>query len=143
MKIVQLSVFLSNEKGRLFNVINTLSSANITIRTLTLAENADFGVIRMIVDDHTKAAEALKANNIVAKTTDVIVVEVPDRPGGLAGVLSVFSTCGINIEYMYAFVKKSGDNALMVFRVDNIDFAIEVLTKQPIKIVRNVEIETI
>lgn len=143
MKIVQLSVFLSNEKGRLFDVMDTLADAKINIRALSLAETADFGVLRMIVNDNEKAMDALKKNNIVVKTTEIIAVEVPDRPGGLAGVLAVFKQAGVNIEYMYAFVEKKGNNALMVFRVDNIDRGIEALTDKKIKIVQGKEIKNI
>ncbi|PKL91706.1 MAG: hypothetical protein CVV21_06685 [Candidatus Goldiibacteriota bacterium HGW-Goldbacteria-1] len=143
MKIVQLSVFLSNEKGRLFDVMDTLADAKINIRALSLAETADFGVLRMIVNDNEKAMDALKKNNIVVKTTEIIAVEVPDRPGGLAGVLAVFKESGVNIEYMYAFVEKKGNNALMVFRVDNIDLGIEALTDKKIKILQGKEIKNI
>ena len=143
MKIVQLSVFLSNEKGRLFDVIETLSEAKINIRALSLAETADFGVLRMIVDDNEKASAALKKNNIVVKTTEIIAVQVPDRPGGLAGVLAVFKEKGVNIEYMYAFAQKKADHAVMVFRVDNIDLGIEALTNKGIKIIKGKEIKDI
>ncbi len=143
MKIVQLSVFLSNEKGRLFDVMDTLADAKINIRALSLAETADFGVLRMIVNDNDKAMDALKKNNIVVKTTEIIAVEVPDQPGGLAGVLAVFKESGVNIEYMYAFVEKKGNNALMVFRVDNIDRGIEALTNKGIKIIKGKEIKDI
>jgi len=143
MKIVQLSVFLSNEKGRLFDVMDTMADAKINIRALSLAETADFGVLRMIVNDNDKAMDALKKNNIVVKTTEIIAVEVPDQPGGLAGVLAVFKQAGVNIEYMYAFVEKKGNNALMVFRVDNIDRGIEALTNKKIKILQGKEIKNI
>jgi hypothetical protein len=143
MRIVQLSVFLSNEKGRLYSVIDTLAVAGVNIHTLTLAETADFGVLRLIVDDHEKAVEALKKNNIVARTTEVIIVEVPDRPGGLAGVLAIFKENDINIEYMYAFVRRKNENALMVFRVDDIDRGIAALMNAKAVIVQHKEIQTV
>lgn len=125
MKIVQLSVFLENKEGRLADIIGALADAKINIRTLSLADTKDFGVLRMIVDTPEKAIEVLKKNGATVRTTDIIAVEVEDSPGGLYRVLKVFKEAGINIEYMYAFVEKNNDNAVMVFRVDDPDAAIK------------------
>jgi hypothetical protein len=125
MKIVQLSVFLENKEGRLADIIGALADANINIRTLSLADTKDFGVLRMIVDTPEKAIEVLKKKGATVKTTEIIAVEVEDSPGGLYRVLKVFKEAGINIEYMYAFVEKNNDNAVMVFRVDDPDAAIK------------------
>jgi hypothetical protein len=126
MKIVQLSIFVENREGRLADIMSILAGAKINIRALSLADTKDFGVLRMIVDTPEKAIEALKAKEIVVKTTEIIAVEVEDQPGGLAKVLKVFKDAKINIEYMYAFVEKNNCNAVMVFRVEKPD---EVISK--------------
>ncbi len=118
MKIAQLSVFVENREGRLADIMGILAGAGINIRALSLADTKDFGVLRMIVDGPDKAIAVLKAKDIVVKTTDIIAVEVEDRPGGLSKVLNVFKKAKINIEYMYAFVEKNNSNAVMVFRVE-------------------------
>jgi hypothetical protein len=127
MKIVQLSVFIENREGRLADIISVLADAKINIRALSLADTADFGVLRMIVDTPDMAIEALKKKSIMVKTTDIIAVEVEDQPGGLEKVLQVFKKHSINIEYMYAFVEKNNSNAVLVFRVDDPDCAIKKL----------------
>lgn len=125
MKIVQLSIFVENREGRLADIMGILAGAKINIRALSLADTSDFGVLRMIVDTPDKAIAALKAKDVLVKTTDIIAVEVEDQPGGLAKVLDVFKNAGINIEYMYAFVEKNNCNAVMVFRVENPDDAVK------------------
>lgn len=134
MKITQISVFLENKKGRLYEVCRLLGKNNINIKALTIAESDDFGILRMVVNDPDAALKALKDSDIVAKQTEIIAVEVDDRPGGLAGILKVLEDNGINVEYMYGFVEKQSDKALMVFRFDNIDEAIKVLMKNNVKV---------
>jgi len=135
MKISQISVFLENKKGRLYEVCRLFGENGINIRALTIAENDEFGILRMVVNDPEKAIKVLKDNGIVAKQTEIIAVEVEDKPGGLAGILKALEDSNVNVEYMYGFVEKHTDKALMVFRFDNIDEAIKVLTKNNIKIV--------
>ncbi|MEI7541902.1 MAG: ACT domain-containing protein [bacterium] len=125
MKIVQLSIFVENREGRLADIMAILAEAKINIRALSLADTADFGVLRMIVDTPDKAITFLKSKDVVVKTTDIIAVEVEDQPGGLAKVLNVFKNAKINIEYMYAFVEKNNSNAVMVFRVEKPEEAIK------------------
>lgn len=134
MKITQISVFLENSKGRLFEVCTILGKNNINIRALNIAENGDFGVLRMVVDKPAEAVLVLKKGNFVANQTDIIAVEVEDRPGGLSDILQVFNDTDLNIEYMYGFIEKSADKALMVFRFDNIDKALIILKKNNIKV---------
>ena len=135
MKITQLSVFLENRKGRLAEVCSLLGQNDINIRALTIAETESFGVLRIVVDKPEAAAAVLKEHRITANVTSVVGVEVPDQPGGLAGVLKVLAENDQNVEYMYGFVEKSSDNALMVFRFDAIEPAIKVLTDNGIKVV--------
>lgn len=118
MTLRQISIFLENKKGRLAEVIGLIAGEGINIRALSLADTADFGVLRLIVNDAERCFAVLKAAGFVAQKTEVLAVEVSDRPGGLQRVLGVFDQNGINIEYMYAFVEKKGENAVVVFRID-------------------------
>jgi hypothetical protein len=134
MKVTQLSVFLGNEEGRLSDVMSVLAKAKVNIRALSLADTADFGVLRIIVDKPDAAIAALKKADVVVKTTDIIAAEVEDKPGGLAKVLKVFKDEKINIEYMYAFVEKRNENAVLVIRVENINEGIGKLSKSGVKL---------
>ena len=135
MKTTQISVFLDNKPGRLAEVTGLLAKEKINIRALSLAETADFGVLRIIVNDNAKCLAALKANRFVAQETDVVAVEVEDKPGGLHRILDVLEKGGINIEYMYAFVEKKEAHAIVVFKIDAYKEAIEVLSKSGIAVV--------
>jgi hypothetical protein len=134
MKVEQISVFLENKSGRLAEVANILRDGNINIRALYLADASDFGILRFIVNDTKKAKEILKKNNFTVVRTEVIAVEVPDTPGGLAGILDILKNENINVEYMYAFVERSSENAVIIFRFDEIDKAIRALTKNKITV---------
>ncbi len=129
MKVEQISIFLENKPGGLENVTRILRDAHINIRTLAVADTSDFGIVRLIVDHVAEAKRVLKENGYTVSLTNVVAVEVPDQPGGLHGILEVLAKAGINIEYMYAFVERSGENAVMLFRFDNSDAAIDVLLK--------------
>ncbi len=135
MKIKQISIFLENRKGRLSDVCSLLGQKDINIRALNVAETESFGILRIVVNKPEIAAEVLKEAGIIARITDVIAVEVEDTPGGLANILKVLADEDVNIEYMYGFVEKSSDKALMVFRFDDVDKAAEILKKHNIKIV--------
>ena len=130
MKVEQISVFLENKPGSLKKATLVLKDNNINIRTLSVAETVDFGILRLIVNDVEKAHKVLKDNGFRVSKTPVVAVEVPDKPGGLHSIMEVVSKEGINVEYLYAFVEKSGQNAVIIFRFDNPEKAIEVLTKQ-------------
>ena len=127
MKVEQISVFLENKPGSLENATRTLRDANINIRTLSVAETVDFGILRLIVNDVEKANTALKESGFRVSKTPVVAVEVPDKPGGLHSIMEVVSKEGINVEYLYAFVEKSGQNAVIIFRFDAPEKAIDVL----------------
>ena len=134
MKVEQISVFLENKPGGLEKVTRILRDAGINIRTLAVADTSDFGIVRLIVNDVEKATGVLRASGFTVSRTTVVAVEVPDRPGGLHGILEVIAKENINIAYMYAFVEKSGENAVMLFRFDQQDRAIDVLTKSGIAV---------
>jgi hypothetical protein len=141
MKITQISIFLENRKGRLYDVCSLLGKNDINIRALNVAETESFGVLRIVVNKPDVAVKVLKEANFVAKLTDVVAVEVEDRPGGLASILKVLADEDVNVEYMYGFVEKATDKALMVFRFDDIDKAAKILLKHGIKIATNSQIK--
>ncbi len=140
MIVEQISIFLENKSGRLAEVADVLAKADINIRALSLADTADFGILRLIVNDTGKAKQVLKENGFTVGKTEVIAIEVPDRPGGLAGILNSLQGAGINVEYMYAFVQKSGENAIIVFRFDELEKAIGTLQKAGVRILRGEEV---
>jgi len=140
MKILQISIFIENQSGRLYEIASLLGENNINIRALSLADTSDFGILRLIVNEPERAYKILKENDFTVGRTEVIAVEVPDKPGGLAGILKVLRDNNINVEYMYAFVEMSGDCAIMIFRFDETDKAIEILSKNGINTVKGSKI---
>ncbi len=140
MKLEQLSIFLENRAGRLRDVTKALADADVNIRALALADTSDFGILRIIVSDTEKAKQALKEQGFTVGRTTVVAVEVKDQPGGLHKVLNVLSEEGINVEYMYAFVQQSAQNAVLIFRFDRTDQAIEVLKKAGIRVLPGEEL---
>jgi len=129
MEVKQISLFLENKKGRLWEAMDVLAKAKINIRALSIADTSDFGILRLIVPDPEKAKKALTKSNFTVRETDVIAVEVSDTPGGLAGVLKVLTDADINVEYMYAFVEKNGKKAVVVLRTDSISKGKKALKK--------------
>jgi hypothetical protein len=140
MKLHQLSVFLENKPGRLSEPCKALARANINILTLSLADTQQFGILRLIVRDHKQAKKVLEDAGMVVNVTEVVAVEVADRPGGLEEVLSTIESSKINIEYMYAFTFRSEDKAVLVFRFEDPDAAIKVLQSKKINVVGSVEL---
>lgn len=140
MKTKQISVFLENRPGQLSIPCRALAEAGINILTLSLADTQQFGILRLIVKDWQKAVQVLKDAGCVLNVTDVIAIEVPDRPGGMATILEVLERAQLNIEYMYAFTFRRGDKAVVVFRFDEPDKAIEVLQTNGINVVGSVEL---
>ena len=116
MQIRQISIFLENKPGQLSAICQALADADVNIATLSLADTADFGIVRMIVDDHDKAREALTSKGYVVNIAQVVAVCVPDRPGGMADVMQTLDKAGVNIEYSYAFAFHKGEKAVLVFR---------------------------
>jgi hypothetical protein len=140
MKVEQISVFLENKAGRLAEVTKVLGEGGINIRALSLADTTDFGILRLIVDQYDKARDVLKQHGFTVGKTEVVAIEVPDRPGGLAWVLQILSDSDVNVEYMYAFVQHSGKNAVIIFRFDNLERAIELLQQQGVRIYSGQEV---
>ena len=143
MKVRQISIFLENRSGRLASVLKEVGRAGVNIRALSLADTSDFGILRLIVDDVDKCVKALRDTGHTVSLTDVLAVEVPDRPGGLAGILDALSGAGLNVEYMYAFVHQCERSAVIIFRFDRTDQAIELLQKNNITIIPGEKLYTI
>lgn len=127
MKVEQISIFIENKSGRLAEVTSVLGNHNINIRALSLADTSDFGILRLIVDKTDLAKETLKQNGFTVNKTEVVAIEVPDQPGGLSRILKVLDEAQINVEYMYAFFERSAGNAVIIFRFDETNNAIQVL----------------
>ena len=140
MKIHQLSLFLENSPGKLLEPCRLLSAAGVNIRTLTLADTKQFGILRLIVQDWQQARELLEKAGYVVTVTEVVAVEVDDQPGGLVRLLDCIGSHGVNIEYMYAFTSSRQDRAILIFRFDRPDDAIEQLRSCDINIVRDQEL---
>ncbi len=130
MNITQLSVFLENKPGRLQHVLKVLADRAVNIRTLTIAEVSDFGILRMIVNKPEEAYAALKAEHVTCSRTDVLAVALEDTPGALYGLIDAFSKRSLNIEYMYAFTDRHDACSIMIFRFDDIEAAKTALAEE-------------
>jgi hypothetical protein len=140
MKIHQLSLFLENVPGQVMEPCQLLASSGIDIRTLMLADTEQFGILRLIVSDWQAGAEVLRQAGYVTAVTEVVAVEVPDRPGGLADLLQVLIGSNVNIEYMYAFPFGRQGRAVMIFRFGDPDLAIRLLQDAGINLVESIEV---
>jgi hypothetical protein len=140
MKIHQLSLFLENQPGQMIDPCRLLAGAGINIRTLSLADTRQFGILRLIVSDWENAAALLQNAGYVVNVTEVVAVEVADRPGGLADLMATFESSGVNIEYMYAFPFGRQGRAVLIFRFDQPDAAIERLQAAGINVVESVDV---
>jgi len=140
MKIHQLSVFLENKPGGLTSACKPLAEAGINILTLSLADTQQFGILRLIVRDWEKAKGLLEKAGCVVKVSEVVAIEVPDRPGGLNDVLATIEQLSINVEYMYAFTFRREDKAVLVFRFEDTDKAIKALQSRNVNLVGGVEL---
>ena len=128
MTAQQLSIFLENQPGRLAEVIGVLARADINIRALSLADTSEFGVLRLLADKPEAARAALREQGFRAQLTEVAAVEVPDQPGALSRVLDAFHAAGVTVEYMYAFVGRPRQGAIMIFRLSDPEKAAGILT---------------
>ena len=131
----QISIFIENKEGRLAEVTAILRDAQVNIRALSLADTTDFGVLRLIVNDNDKATAALKNQGFTVGKTQVLAVEVSDEPGGLNRVLDPLWQQNVNVEYMYAFANPQCQNAIMIFRFDDIEKARQILADNGIKVI--------
>lgn len=132
MTISQISVFLENKAGQLADITGVLSENQVNMRAISIAETADYGVLRLIVDDASKASSILLEKGFILTMTPVVGVVVPDVPGGLSKVLGIISTAGIDIEYMYSVFGQKDGQACMIFRVADAEALASVLEKNGI-----------
>jgi len=140
MKVKQVAVFMENKSGRLADISHCLAAAGINIRALSLADTADFGILRIVADDTDKAQRVLKEQGFTVGITDLVAVAAEDRPGGLDKILQAVSKAGLNVEYMYAFTQVSGQTGMMLFRFEQPDAAITALQAAGIKVLSGKEV---
>ena len=136
----QISVFVENKKGRLAEVTKTLGENGIDMRALSIADTTDFGVLRIIVDKPDEAEKVLRDNGFTVSISDVIAMTVGNKPGGLAESLAILDQMDINIEYLYAFLGRSADMAIVIVRVENPDDAIGKIKSSPIHLLTKDEL---
>lgn len=134
MEVAQMSVFLENRSGGLASVVDVLARQGIDIKALSVADMADFGILRLIVQDPDRTRDVLKEAGFTAEKTRVVAVEVPDRPGGLAQTLRTLKEQQINVEYMYSAARRSGERAIIIFRFDETGRAVEALRRSGIRV---------
>lgn len=141
MNIHQISVFLENRSGQLAEITRLLADANVDIRALSIAETADYGLARMIVDDSAKASSILLQHGDILSMTPVWAVEVPDRPGGLADMLGILAENHVDVEYMYSLFTHKDGHAYMVMRISDEPKFLDALGSRGIKIMSKEDLE--
>jgi hypothetical protein len=127
MAIQQISIFLENKSGRLADVTRVMADADINLRAISIADTADFGILRVIVDKPEVALAALAKAGYTTRTTDVLALEINDVPGALSKVMDVFKQTGVNIEYLYASLEKTGDKAVVVFKIEDLAHGLAIV----------------
>ncbi|MDR3073472.1 MAG: ACT domain-containing protein [Deltaproteobacteria bacterium] len=143
MTIDQISVFVENRPGRLAEVTEILSDAGIDLRAMSIADTADFGILRLIVDDPKRALDCLRAAACVVSVTQVLAAPIADEPGSLSRVLRLLADGGVNIEYLYAFITRQKHGAYVILRVEDNARAADILTEHGVRIAGSSEIFTL
>ncbi len=133
MTIKQVSVFLENVAGRLAEITKVLSEGGINLRAMTIADTADFGILRIVADDPEKTVELCEKNGFTARITEVLAVEIEDRPGALLSVMQLFHKSEINIEYLYASLEQNRDNAVIIFKIEDVERGSQILEENGLK----------
>jgi hypothetical protein len=135
MQIKQISVFLENNAGRLGEVTRVLADANINIRAISIADTADFGILRLIVDKSDDAIAALTAGGFTTRLSDVVAVEIGDTPGSLARVMELFQRSNVNIEYLYASLEGTAGKAVVIFKLENLEQGLKIVANNGLSMV--------
>lgn len=138
MNVKQLSVFIENKAGRVSEVTDVLGRAGVNIRGFSVSDTADYGIIRLVVNDPERGIAALRDAGFTVKESEVICINLPDRPGGLASVLKVVAEAGVNIEYVYSLI-----STYVVINVADVDWALSLLKDAPVELVTQEEIARI
>lgn len=136
--VKQMAVFIENRKGRILQLTKTLKENGIDLITLSIADTKDFGILRCMTRDNEKAEAVLKDAGFTVTSTELIGIEVPDSPGGLADVLEILDNQDINVEYLYSFAHTSTRNAVILFKVADEKLAIKILKDNNVKILENI-----
>lgn len=137
-KVSQLSVFIENKAGRVSEVTGLLGEAGVSIRGFSVSDTADYGILRLVVDRPTEAALALRQAGFTVREDGVVCIDLPDQPGGLAGVLRIVADAGVNIEYVYSLVA-----TYVVLDVADVDRALDLLAVRPVRLVAQEEISAL
>ncbi len=140
MYVKQISVFIENTPGRLAGFTKLLGEHQIDLVSLSIADTTHFGILRGIVADYERAERLISEAGYTVRLTDVLAASVPDQPGGLAQVLGMLSESGISIEYLYSFVRNAGKNALIIFRVEELERAAQVLKDNGVRLLTQEEV---
>ena len=140
MLVKQISVFLENKKGRLAKLTRVLGETGIDLIALSIADTTNFGILRAIVSDNEKTLKVVRDKGYTANLTEVLAVAVPDVPGGLAGVLKLLRDNDISVEYLYSFVRRVGNDAIIIFRVDQPERAGNLLRDKGVRLLEQDEI---
>ena len=143
MYVKQISVFIENTPGRLADFTRVLADHGIDLVSLSIADTTHFGILRAIVADYDTAVTVLTECGYTVKLTDVLAVSVPDRPGGLAGILALLAEKNVALEYLYSFVRSNGDHALIIIRVDKPEDAVAVLNAAGVKLMSQDEVRAL
>ncbi len=140
MLVKQINVFLENQSGRLAEVTRTLGENDIDIRALYIADTTEYGILRMILDKPDKAVEVLTASGFTVSSTPVIAIAIEDKPGTLDHALSIFSEGSLSLEYLYAYVGRTSDDAVVVIRVQDPQMALIKLEESGIRVLSSEEV---
>lgn len=140
MLVKQISVFLENKSGRLAEVTRTLKDNLIDIRALYIADTTEYGILRMIVDQPEKALEVLSAAGFTVSSTFVIAIAIADRPGTLDDALETLSSGSISVDYLYAYVGRASNDAIVVIRVEDPQMALDKLVENGIRVLSTKEV---
>lgn len=143
MSVKQISVFLENKGGRLADVTKVLGERGIDISALSIADTTNFGILRMIVNDPVQSEAILKDKGYAVRISEVLAIAVEDTPGALSNALDILERNDIEIEYIYAFIGKTDNRALVVLKVKDMDKASRVLTDANIYVLKDEEVYTL
>ncbi len=133
MQIQQISVFLENNAGRLADVADVIAKSGVNIRAISIADTADFGILRVIVNKPEQAAEALTKAGFTTRLTEVMAVEIDDAPGSLSKVMALFRDTGVNIEYLYASLEGEKHKAVVIFKVQDLAHGLKIVAEHGLK----------
>lgn len=125
--IEQISVFMENKTGRLYTLTKALGDAGIDLTMMTIADTAEFGIVRIITNQNDKAIAVIKEAGFTASRTQLVGIAVDDKPNGLSQTLLEIQECGINVEYLYSIARTEKNAALILIKVENANAVIEIL----------------